>query len=176
MGGQRQLYSLVAGATVSLVAAGSIFGQLPTQPGGPAGGVAPAAPNRPDRSLRQGGERLRDMSPEDRQRFQSNIERWRQLPPEERRELRDRAGWRQERLKREADAAMRASGLQLEAEKRAQFEQRYMQERKRIEQALRQELQEKRQRELAPVVERLKKEFAQPQGSATPAPASTTPK
>ena len=109
------------------------------------------------------------MSPEDRQRFQSNIERWRQLPPEERRELRERAGWREQRLKREAEAAIHDSGLQLEAEKRAQFEARYMQERKRIEQALRQELKEKRQRELAPVVERLKKEFAQPQGSATPA-------
>jgi hypothetical protein len=108
------------------------------------------------------------MSPEDRQRFQSNVERWRQMPPEERRELREREGWRQERLKKEADAAVRASGLQLEAERRQQFEQRYMQERKRIEQELRRELREKRERELAPVVERLKKEFTPQGGSATP--------
>jgi 5-formyltetrahydrofolate cyclo-ligase len=95
------------------------------------------------------------------------------MPPEERRELREREGWRQERLKREADAAMRASGLQLEAERRQQFEARYMQERKRIEQELRRELREKRERELAPVVERLKKEFTQQGGSSSP--ATTTP-
>jgi len=98
------------------------------------------------------------------------------MPPEERRELREREGWRQQRLKREAEDALRNSGLQLEAERREQYERRYIQERKQIEQALRRELQEKRQRELAPVVERLKKEFAQPQGSATPAAAvSSTP-
>lgn len=175
--GHRHLHALVAGTAVSLLAASSIVAQGPTQPAGPAGpgSIAAPAPNRPvERPFRQGGERWRDMSPEDRQRFKSNIERWRQMPPEERRELRERAGWRQERLKRETEAAIRDSGLQLEAEKRAQFEQRYMQERKRIEQALRQELREKRQRELVPVVERLKKEFAQPQGSAAPSAAATS--
>ena len=113
------------------------------------------------------------MSPEDRQRFQSNVERWRQMPPEERRELREREGWRQQRLKREADAAIRESGLQLEAERRQEYERRYMQERKRIEQELRRELREKRERELAPVVERLKKEFTQQGGSSSP--GATTP-
>jgi hypothetical protein len=116
------------------------------------------------------------MSPQDRMRFQSNMERWRQLPPEQRMELRQREVLRQERLKRESEAAIRDSGLQLEAEKRAEFEQRYIQERRRIERALRQELQEKRNREMAPVVEQLKKEFAQPQSpSAAPAPVVTTP-
>ena len=57
---------------------------------------------------------------------------------------------------------MRDAGLQIAAEKRAQFEQRYLQERRRVEQELRRELQEKRQREMAPVVERLKKEFTEP--------------
>jgi hypothetical protein len=70
-----------------------------------------------------------------------------------------------------SDAAIRESGLQLEAERRQEYERRYMQERKRIEQELRRELREKRERELAPVVERLKREFT-PQGSGTPAPAS----
>jgi hypothetical protein len=96
------------------------------------------------------------------------------MPPEERRELREREGWRQERLKREAEAAIRASGLQLEAERRQQYELRYMQERKRIEQELRRELREKRERELAPVVERLKKEFTQ-QGGGPTSPAASTP-
>jgi hypothetical protein len=98
------------------------------------------------------------------------------MPPEERRELREREGWRQERLKREAEAAIRESGLQLEAERRQQYELRYMQERKRIEQELRRELREKRERELAPVVERLKKEFTQQGASSSPggtAPAAS---
>jgi hypothetical protein len=129
---------------------------------------------RPEQSARQAPDQWRSMSPQDRQRFQSNIERWRQLPPEERRELREREGWRQERLKREAEAAIRASGLQLEAERRQQYELRYMQERKRIEQELRRELREKRERELEPVVERLKKEFT-PQGGSSASPGNATP-
>jgi hypothetical protein len=68
---------------------------------------------------------------------------------------------RQQRIRTEADAALRDSGLRLEAEKREQYEQRYLQERRRIEQALRQELEERRRRELAPVVEQLKREFSQ---------------
>ncbi len=94
------------------------------------------------------------------------------MPAEARQELRAREMARQQQLKREAETAMRNAGLQIEAEKRAQFEQRYLQERKRVEQELRRELQEKRRREMAPVVERLKKEFAQP--SAAPA-ASAAP-
>ena len=95
------------------------------------------------------------------------------MPPEERRELREREGWRQQRLKREAEAAIRESGLQLEAERRQEYEQRYMQERKRIEQELRRELREKRERELAPVVERLKREFTREGGSTSPSPAGS---
>ena len=173
MGGRRRyFYALSASAALSILA-GSIFGQAPAQPGRSAVGVAPA-PARIAPAPRPGRDRWRNMSPEDRQRFQSNIERWRQMPPAERRELRARAGWRHERLQRELEAAVRDSGLQLEAEKRAKFEERYMQERKRIEQALRQELKEKRQRQLAPVVERLKKEF-ELQSSATPLPRATPP-
>ena len=68
---------------------------------------------------------------------------------------------------------MRDAGLQIEAEKRAQFEERYLQERRRVEQELRRELQEKRQREMAPVVERLKKEFAQPSVAPSASAAPT---
>ena len=148
-----RFYALVAAAGLSsLFVDSTLAQQLPTQPAG----IAPRAP------LRAGNQRWREMSPADRQRFQTNIERWRQLPPAAQRDLRAREISRQELLKREADAALRDAGLQIEAAKRAQFEQRYLQERKRVEQELRRELQEKRQREMAPVVERLKKEFTQP--------------
>ena len=176
---QRYVNVVVAGAAFTLLVTGSLRAQVPAAPSVP---VPPSAPMpnpggpggsmRPERGPREVPERWRSMSPEDRQRFQSNIERWRQLPPEERRELRDREGWRQERLKREAEMAIRESGLQLEAERRQQYEQRYMQERRRIEQELRRELREKRERELAPVVERLKSEFTQQQQAS---PRATSP-
>ncbi|MFN2475393.1 MAG: hypothetical protein ABR526_03510 [Chthoniobacterales bacterium] len=91
------------------------------------------------------------------------------MPPEEQSMLRAREAQRRERMQREADAALRQSGLDLEAERRQQYEQRYLQERRRIEQELRQEIEQRRQRELAPVVERLKREFEPQKNSATPA-------
>jgi hypothetical protein len=115
------------------------------------------------------------MSPEDRQRFKSNAERWRQMDSDERRVWRDRQDWRRQKIRREAEEALRDSGLRLEADKRELYELRYQQERRRIEQTLRQELEEKRRRELAPVVERLKKEFTQ-QPSPSSATAAPSPK
>jgi hypothetical protein len=75
------------------------------------------------------------------------------------------------------DNVLRESGLRLEGEKRALFEQRYMQERRHIEHALRQEIDAKRQQELPVLKERLKKEFQEPSaGPSTSAPAvSVTP-
>ncbi len=97
-----------------------------------------------------------------------NAERWLQMSPEERRVLREREMMRRQRLQREADAALQQSGLQLEAEKREAYERRYMQERRRIERQLRLEMEERRQRELAPVQEQLKKEFGTGPNTATP--------
>jgi len=119
------------------------------------------------------------MSPDDRQRFRSNAERWLRMAPEEQRALRNQESLRRQRIRREADAAIEQSGLHLEAEKRELYERRYLQERRRIERGLRQELEEKRRRELAPVMENLKKEFSeQPKTggpSAAAAPSSPTP-
>ena len=78
-------------------------------------------------------------------------------------------------VKVEVDGALRDSGLHLEGEKRAQFEQRYLQERRRIEYALRQETEAKRQEQLPALRERLKKEFQEPSPSvtSTSAPAAS---
>lgn len=108
------------------------------------------------------------MPPEDRQAFRRNAERWMQMSPEERKILREREQLYRERVKREVDAALRDSGLRLEGEKRDQFEQRYLQERRRIEHQLLQETETKRQQELPALQEKLKKEFQQ----SSPAPAS----
>ena len=110
------------------------------------------------------------MPPEDRQTFRRNAERWMQMGPEERKVMREREQLYQERVKREIDAALRDSGLRLEGEKRDQFEQRYLQERRRIEHQLRQEVEAKRKEELPALQERLKKEFQE----TSPAAASTS--
>lgn len=115
------------------------------------------------------------MSPADRQRLRSNAERWQHMNAEERKAFREQQEWRQLRLKREAEAAIRESGLQLEAERRAQFERRYIEERRRIDQELRRELREKRQRELAPVVEKLKKELSDKPGNGASGNSSGSP-
>jgi hypothetical protein len=118
------------------------------------------------------------MPPEDRKIFQKNAERWMKMGPEERKVLREREQAYRARVKLEVDAALRDSGLRLEGEKREQFEQRYLQERRRIEYELRQETEAKRQQQLPALQERLKKEFQEPPSNTSPsAPAaSTSPK
>jgi len=119
------------------------------------------------------------MPPEERQIFRKNAERWMQMGPEERKVLREREKAYRERVKIEVDTALHDSGLRLEGEKRDQFEQRYLQERRRIEHALRQETESKRQEQLPVLRERLKKEFQEPSpsGTSTSAPGvSTSPK
>jgi hypothetical protein len=119
------------------------------------------------------------MPPEDRQIFRRNAERWMQMGPEERKVLRERERVYRERVKIEVDAALRDAGLRLEGEKRDQFEQRYLQERRRIEHELRQETEAKRQEQLPALRERLKKEFQEPSPVATSASApagSSSPK
>jgi len=100
-----------------------------------------------------------------------------QMGPEERIIMREREKIYRAQVSREVDAALRDSGLRLEGEKRAQFEQRYLQERRRIEHSLRQEIESKRQQQLPVLQERLKKEFSEPSAAAASAPAaSTSPK
>lgn len=151
----RYAYALAVASSLSLCLAPTIFGQAPPP--------QPPVVTRPriTRPTSNGLERWRQMRPDERQRFQSNAERWLRLAPEEQRILRQREEMRRERARREAEAALRQSGLELEAERRAQYERRYIEERRRIEQVLRQEIEERRQREMEPVVERLKKEFGQ---------------
>jgi Protein of unknown function (DUF3106) len=119
------------------------------------------------------------MPPEDRQTFQRNAERWMQMGPEERKLMRERDKIYRARVKLEVDQALHDSGLHLDGEKRAQFEQRYLEERRRMEHGLRQETEAKRLQQLPAIQERLKKEFQEPSPSisSTSAPAaSTSPK
>lgn len=117
-------------------------------------------------------QRFMAMPPQDRQIFQRNAERWIQMDPAQRQIMREREKIYRAQVSRDVDAALRQSGLQLEGERRALFEQRYLQERRRIEHSLRQEIESKRQQQLPEIQERLKKEFAEPSPSTS---SSTSP-
>jgi hypothetical protein len=112
------------------------------------------------------------MPPQDRQIFQRNAERWMEMGPEERMIMREREKIYRAQVSKEVDAALRNSGLHLDGERRAQFEQRYLQERRRFEHSLRQEIEAKRQQQLPALQDRLKKEFQEP-SSTNASPAGT---
>ena len=142
----------------------------------PGGNGRRLPPPRSAPNLNNPRDRWIAMPPEDRQIFRRNAERWMQMGPAEQKLMREREKIYRERVKREVDAALHDLGLHLEGEKRDQFEQRYLQERRRIEHALRQETEAKRQQELPALQERLKKEFQEssPSAALTSAPAAST--
>jgi hypothetical protein len=132
------------------------------------GGRQQAAPHvsrpPPGQSTQQ---RWLSLPPAARQNFRRNAERWMRMGPEERNLLRQRESLRRAQIQRETDAALRNSGLSLDQQKRAQFESRYMQERRRMEQTL-------RQQQLPALIQQLKREFQlEPTGSATAKPAES---
>src|SRR6266566_8999339 len=114
-------------------------------------------------------ERWMAMPPAARQNFQRNAERWLRMTPAERNVMRQRENLRREAIKRETDAAVRDSGLHLNPQERAQFESRYIQERRKVEQTLRQQIEVERQKELPSLIQQLKKEFQIDQPARTPA-------
>jgi hypothetical protein len=120
-----------------------------------------------------GGQNIRDrwlaMPPEARQNFRRNAERWMQMSPAERNVMRQRENLRRETIRRETDAAVRQSGLNLNPQERAQFESRYIQERRKVEQTLRQQIEAERQKELPALIQQLKKEFQIDQPVRSPA-------
>jgi hypothetical protein len=99
------------------------------------------------------------MPPEARQKFQRNAERWLRMSPAERDEMRHRENLRRETIRRQTEAALRQSGLQLNPQERARFESRYIQERRKVEQSLRQQIEMERQKEIPALIQQLRKEF-----------------
>ena len=114
------------------------------------------------------------MPPDARQNFRRNAERWMQMSPEQRNLMRQRETMRRQMITREADAAVRNSGLQLNPQERARFESRYIQERRKVEQTLRQQIEAERQKELPALIQQLKKEFQIDQPVKSPAAKQAT--
>jgi hypothetical protein len=125
-----------------------------SQPHGPPSGQTHGAPS--GQSVR---ERWLAMPPDARQNFQRNAELWMQMTPEQRNLMRQRENVRRQIITRDADAAVRDSGLQLNPQERARFESRYIQERRKVEQSLRQQIQTERQKEIPALIQQLRKEF-----------------
>jgi hypothetical protein len=114
------------------------------------------------------------MPPDARQNFQRNAQIWNQMTPEQRNLMRQRETMRRQIITREADAAVRDSGLQLNAQERARFESRYIQERRKVEQTLRQQIETEREKEIPALIQQLRKEFQLDEptkNSAKPAPS-----
>src|SRR6266481_2992543 len=133
---------------------GAPHGQPRSQPHGPPSGQ----PQRPPsgQSVR---ERWLSMPPDARQNFQRNAHLWMQMTPEQRNLMRQRENMRRQIMTRDADAAVRDSGLQLNPQDRARFESRYIQERRKVEQSLRHQVETERQKEIPALIQQLRKEF-----------------
>src|SRR6266850_6989332 len=139
----------------------------PQQHRGPAGRPPPmAAPHGPPSGQPHGapsGQSIRErwlaMPPDARQNFRRNADLWMQMTPEQRNLMRQRENMRRQIITREADAAVRDSGLQLNPQERARFESRYIQERRKVEQSLRQQIKTERQKEIPALIQQLRKEF-----------------
>src|SRR6266403_4024951 len=138
-------------------------GPPPSQPHGPPSGQTHGAPSGP--SVK---ERWLAMPPDARQNFRRNADLWMQMTPEQRNLMRQRENMRRQIMTREADAAVRDSGLQLNSQERAQFESRYIQERRKVEQGLRQQIEAERQKEIPALIQQLKKEFQIDQPGKSP--------
>src|SRR5215211_1979796 len=138
------------------------------QPHGPPSGQLHGAPS---------GQSVKDrwlaMPPDARQNFRRNADLWMRMTPEQRNLMRQRENIRRQTITREADAAVRDSGLQLNPQERARFESRYIQERRKVEQSLRQQVETERQKEIPALIQQLRKEFQLDEPGKSPAKAAS---
>src|SRR5205807_6452227 len=160
----RLCKSIVALSAFALFCAAAQAQPQSHRPSGRPAGGPPRGPGGP--SMR---DRWMAMPPAARQNFQRNAERWLRMSPEERNVMRQRENLRRETIKRETESALRDSGLRLSPQERAQFESRYIQERRKVEQTLRQQIESERQKELPALIQQLKKEFQIDQPVKSPA-------
>jgi len=128
-------------------------------------GQPPGGGRRGPGGLNNMQSRLNSLSVEDRQAFRRNAERWMQMSAEERNLMRVREQLRRQRLKQEAETALRDAGLR-----------RYLQERRKMERELGQEVEAKRKQALPALNDRLKKEFQETTSSGASPASSATPK
>jgi len=98
------------------------------------------------------------------------------MTPEQRNLMRQRETMRRQIMTRDADAAVRDSGLQLNPQERARFESRYIQERRKVEQSLRKQIETERQKEIPALIQQLRKEFQLDELGKSPGKSAASPK
>jgi hypothetical protein len=108
---------------------------------------------------------LEKMTPEQRQEYWRNFQKWMAMQPADKKEMSEREESRRNKIREEINNAIASTGLELSEEQKQQFKQRYFEERRAIEEKLRKDYEEKRAPLLKEMLERLKAEFAKP---ATP--------
>lgn len=173
----RRFNLIGAAIALSIFASCFSFAQGPSQKSGRLGGGFDRHNNqfRGPSERRGPGERFFQLSPEERQAFRKNAERWLRMNPEQQKLLRERYQMHRQQLKNEAEATLRQSGLHLDQSARDQFEARYLQERLKIERQLREQFEAKRDQQLPQLNERLKNEFQSRQSSTPGATSTSTP-
>jgi hypothetical protein len=114
---------------------------------------------------------LRNLAPEEFQKFRENLRRWKSLPPDLQRDLRRNEEFRRKRILKEINDAIAQSGLTLDEEQRQLFTFKFAQERRTIEENIRRVVE--RERRIA--VDRLIKELVVEFQSMPKAKAGTTP-
>jgi hypothetical protein len=108
---------------------------------------------------------LERLPPAERESFQRNLKRWRELTPQEREALRGQAGQQRAQLLQESERALQESGLILSNDSREMFLLRFSQERRKLERELREKTEAERARRLPLINEALKQEFSASQSA-----------
>ena len=110
---------------------------------------------------------LERLPPAERESFQRNLKRWRELTPQEREALRGQAGHQRVQVLQGAEHALQESGLSLSSDRREMFLLRYSQERRKLERELREKADAERARRLPLINEALKQEFSAQDGNGS---------
>ena len=103
---------------------------------------------------------FRRLTPEQKKKLLENIQTWQQISPDFKQALRDRDLLLRKKFKDEVDAALGETPFS--PEQRAQFEEKYREERKKVEAALRAEMEPRRKAAMEDAVQRLKKAILEP--------------
>lgn len=143
----------------------------------PSPSEAPAGPGKPPRNKIDGPmarKIFESLPPDQQEKLRDNYQRWQQMSPEERKELREREQQRRQKMLKEIDEAIKQSGLQLDEQTRAAYAARYAEERRAIEEKVQREMEEKRRPLIQDLINRLKKEFQGKSAQPSASPASTT--
>ena len=161
--------------TLTLLCAGALGAVSAASGQQPAPALSPAPANMGARGLRRVAQTgplapragMPFVAPEERETFNQNLKLWRELPPAEQQEIRERV---KARLQQETQKALRESGLQLDRDRQEIFMLRYAQERRKLERELRRKMEAERSQRLPLILDELKREFGAP-APVAPAPA-----